>query len=137
LPLSVPSTSQVIIADLTDAAGGGDCLLELFVTDGFASQRVRSQPYELEPAGWRVWIGAPADGAQLAAGAVTYLSAQAFHLEERVASGDISWSSSLDGALGSGARLPVSLSPGRHVLTATAGGAAAAITLDVADPAGG
>lgn len=131
LPLSVPSTSQVIVADLTDAAGGDDCLLELFVTDGFASQRLRSPPYALEPAGWRVWIGSPADGAQVEATTVTRLSAQAFHLEERQASDDVSWSSSLDGALGSGARLPVSLSRGRHVLTATAREASASVAVDV------
>lgn len=130
LPLSVPSSARVITADLSHAAGGDRCLLELFVTDGFTSQRVQSQPYVLEAAGWQVWIHSPAPGAQVETSAVTQLRAEAIHLEERHDFRDISWSSSLDGALGTGARLSVSLSPGSHVLTASAMGAAAAVTVD-------
>ncbi len=130
LPLSVPSSAQAITADLSNAAGGERCLLELFVTDGFSSQRVHSPPYVLEAAGWRVWIHAPAPGAQVDASAVTQLRAEAIQLEERQDSSGISWTSSLDGALGSGARLPVLLSAGSHVLTATAMGAAATVTVD-------
>jgi len=130
LPLSVPSSSTSIIADLSNVAGGKRCLLELCVTDGFSSQRLRSPSYRLQPGGWRVWILSPEDGAQLSAGAATGLAAHAFHLEERRDSPDVSWSSSLDGALGDGARLLASLSPGTHDLTATAMGGSTTIRVE-------
>jgi hypothetical protein len=130
LPLSVPSSSEQIVADLTTVSGGQQCLLELFVTNGFASQRLRSQLYALEAAGWRMWILSPADGGHVDAGSVTTLVGQAFHAEERQASFDVAWSSSLDGALGSGGRLPVSLSSGRHMITATAQGRSTIITVE-------
>jgi hypothetical protein len=129
LPLSIPSSSRSILADLTSVAGGQRCMLELFVTDGFTSARLRSEPYAVELAGWRIWILSPADGAQIDAADITVLAAQAFQVEERNPSTDIAWSSSLDGALGSGARLPVSLSPGLHRLTATANGSSANVTV--------
>jgi hypothetical protein len=119
LPLSLPSASTTIVADLTHQAGG-DCLLELVVSDGFHTERVRSEPLALETAGWQVWIMAPADGAAVDAGEVTVLTGQAYHAEDRQPFFGLSWTSSIDGALGIGGRLPVSLSPGLHSLTATA-----------------
>jgi hypothetical protein len=130
LPLSVPSSTRAITADLSNAAGGNHCLLELLVTDGFTPQRVQSPPYMLEAAGWRIWIHSPTTGAQVQTSAVTQLRAEAIHLEQRYDFRDIAWSSSLDGSLGSGARLSVSLSPGSHVLKATAMGVAAEVTVD-------
>lgn len=49
-PLSLPSADPTITADTSTVAGGRDCLLELFVTDGFNSQRLRSEQYRLPPA---------------------------------------------------------------------------------------
>lgn len=46
------------------------------------------------------------------------LAAQGYHLEDHQPDWDVAWSSSLDGNLGTGARLQVALSPGEHTLTA-------------------
>jgi hypothetical protein len=43
LPLSVPWSTQLSVADLSHVVGGERCLLELFVRDGFTSQRLRAR----------------------------------------------------------------------------------------------
>ncbi len=67
-----------------------------------------------------VAITAPVDGASEAQGASVALMANASDPEEGDLGAAISWSSDLDGALGSGPALVVTtLSPGTHVLTAS------------------
>jgi hypothetical protein len=61
---------------------------------------------------------------------MTVLSAQAFHAEERQASTDVSWSSSVDGAPRVRGSLPVSLFPGWQMLTAIARGVSATVTVE-------
>jgi hypothetical protein len=67
-----------------------------------------------------VTIDAPADGATFAAGATVNLSATATDAEEGDLTAQISWSSSVDGALGNGGGLAVdTLSAGTHTITAS------------------
>jgi hypothetical protein len=67
-----------------------------------------------------VTIDAPADGAAFAAGATVNLSGTATDAEEGDLTAQIAWSSSMDGALGSGGGLAVdTLSVGTHTITAS------------------
>jgi hypothetical protein len=66
-----------------------------------------------------VTITAPAPGSRFAPGDAVTLAASAVDLEDGDLGARISWSSSLNGPLGTGATVTVStLSPGTHVLTA-------------------
>ncbi len=65
-----------------------------------------------------VAITAPADGAALPAGRPVRLTGSARDAEEGDLSGRISWSSDVDGALGSGGSVTATISPGAHSLTA-------------------
>jgi hypothetical protein len=119
-PLSLPTREETLVFDASALPGGDRCLLELAVTDGFHTARVRSKEYDVKPKGWVLWILAPADGAPLRSGEPVLLAAQGYHLEERRPSFDgITWTSSLDGGLGEGAQVLAALSPGDHTITAT------------------
>jgi hypothetical protein len=64
-------------------------------------------------------ITAPANNTAVSEGTAVILSATATDGEQGDLSGSVVWSSSRDGALGTGANLPVFLSRGRHTITAT------------------
>jgi len=66
-----------------------------------------------------VTITSPTEGALFGFGANVSLSASATDLEQGVVSSQIQWTSSRDGALGTGASLSRVLSVGSHVLTAS------------------
>ncbi|MCG6970717.1 MAG: S8 family serine peptidase [Gammaproteobacteria bacterium] len=66
----------------------------------------------------QVTIDSPANEATLNTNTVT-LSATASDEEDGDLAADISWNSSVDGSLGTGNNLTVSLSPGMHTITAT------------------
>jgi hypothetical protein len=131
-PLVLPGPANTIEVDATHLAGGRECLLELIVTDGFHTHRVRSGLHEVEPKGWVLWILSPAPGATLAVGEPVLLAAQGYHLEERRAGFDgIEWRSSLGGGLGTGARLLAALEPGEHAITAAMHDARAVVAVSV------
>lgn len=118
-PLGLPGGGGRLEFDTALLPGGRESLLELVVTDGLRTQRIRSGPYEVEPKGWVVWLLAPAAGAELPAGQPVLLAAQGYHLEERrPAYDEIAWDSSRAGALGTGARVLAALEPGEHTITA-------------------
>lgn len=130
-PVSLPSPGGEVTFDMDGFAGGDACLLELIVTDGFTSARLRSPSFAVAPKGWVLWILAPA-AAAIVSGNVVRLAAQAYHLEERrPAFDDINWTSSVDGSLGTGARLVASLTPGQHRLTASRHEVTAAVDVTV------
>jgi hypothetical protein len=82
-PLALPGAGGRLEFDTALLPGGRDSMLELVVTDGLRTQRIRSGPYEVEPRGWVLWLLAPAAGAQLSAAQPVLLAAQGYHLEER------------------------------------------------------
>lgn len=132
-PLSLPTSNAAIEFDTTTLAGGPRCLLELAVTDGFRTIHVRSDPYSVEPKGWLLWILSPASGAVVDRDDPVLLAAQGYHVEERRPSFDeITWSSSIDGQVGHGAQVAVTLSPGDHTITAAANGVSAEVVVSVA-----
>jgi len=77
-------------------------------------------------------IVSPPDGAQFKVSEKIKLQGYAVDLEEGiVAPGSLSWSSDLDGALGAGSILEVTLSEGTHTITLNVGGGAASATTTV------
>jgi hypothetical protein len=131
-PLSLPTRAETIVFDARTLPGGGRCLLELAVTDGFRTTRVQSQEYEVKPKGWVLWILAPAPDSSLPAGEPVLLAAQGYHVEERSPRFDgIAWTSSLDGGLGEGAQVMAALSPGEHTIRATMLDVAAEVRVSV------
>jgi hypothetical protein len=118
-PLALPGPGDTIEVNARALPGGRESLLELIVTDGFHTQRIRSDAYEVEPKGWVLWILSPPPGAALPAGEPVLLAAQGYHFEERRAGfDDIEWESSAGGGLGRGARVLATLEPGEHTITA-------------------
>jgi extracellular elastinolytic metalloproteinase len=67
-----------------------------------------------------VTITAPADGTSVTDGTAITFTGTANDAEDGDISGSISWSSSIDGGLGSGASVNATLSVGTHTITATA-----------------
>ena len=82
-PLALPGPGDTIQVDAGALPGGRECALELIVTDGFQTRRIRSDAYEVEPKGWVLQILSPAAGAKLPPGQPVLLAAQGYHLEER------------------------------------------------------
>ena len=118
-PIALPGPSGTIAVDARALPGGRECLLELVVTDGFHTHRVRSGVYEVEPKGWVLRILSLSPGATLPAGKPVVLAAQGYHFEERRAGFEpIEWESSTGGRLGSGARLLATLEPGEQTISA-------------------
>jgi hypothetical protein len=132
-PLALPGAGERIEFDTALLPGAREGLLEMVVTDGLRTRRIRSAPYEVEPKGWVLWLLAPAGGAQLAAGQPVLLAAQGYHLEEREPAYDeIAWESSRAGALGTGARVLAALEPGEHTLIARLHDVSAEVAVSVA-----
>jgi hypothetical protein len=132
-PIALPGSSRTIEVNTSSLPGGPNCMLELIVTDGFHTRRVRSDAYEVESKGWVLWVLSPADGAKLSSGQPMVLAAQGYHFEERRASFDnIEWTSSAGGYLGTGARLLTTLEPGEHTITASMHGVTAIVVVSVA-----
>jgi hypothetical protein len=132
-PLALPGAGGRLEFDTTLLPGAREGLLELVVTDGLRTQRVRSGPYAVEPKGWVLWLLAPAAGARLEAGQAMLLAAQGYHLEERrPAYDEIAWESSRGGALGTGARVLAALEPGEHTITARMHDVSAEVSVSVA-----
>jgi hypothetical protein len=136
-PLALPGPSNTIEVNAEALPGGRDCFLELIVTDGFRTRRIRSGAYEVEPKGWVLWILSPAAGAKPPSGQPVLLAAQGYHLEERRASFDnIEWESSAGGGLGTGARVLAVLDPGEQIITASMYGVTAHVAVSVVRQSG-
>ena len=123
---------QVLTAGLTepsyevflDTLPGGDTpVFQVIAFDGTRAASALSAPIPPPPGMQPTLLadGTVLSGATVPSGADVWLQATAFDPEDRTLSGDaISWSSSLDGELGTGSELVVDdLSAGSHVITAT------------------
>jgi hypothetical protein len=84
-------------------------------------------PANLAPS---VSISSPSNGASINSGDSVTLSGSATDPEDGNLSGQISWSSNLDGNLGSGANVAATLSDGNHTLTASVTDSAGATSSD-------
>ncbi len=135
LPATTSGTVIVRVQDTDRTAGNGNA-----DSVSVALVRIESQgaPGEQVPV---VTISEPVDGAVVQQGDPVVLSATANDYEDGDLSASISWSSSLDGHLGSGPNLAVgTLSLGDHLITATVTDSAAntvneSVTVTVTDQA--
>ena len=114
--------THVITAAATDSGG----------LPGEATVAVVVRPPNVPPV---IAIDSPSDGAVALSGQAVLLSATATDAEDGDLSGQVGWTSSIDGELGTGAPLTVStLSAGAHVITASVAdldGAAASASVTV------
>ena len=97
--------THTVTASVTDTAGVTSSIQVTFVV-------ISNSPPELS-------ILSPADGGQFTEGQVVGLQASANDAQQGDLSTVITWSSNIDGLLGSGAQLDVYLTPGSHTITAT------------------
>lgn len=117
-PVSLPQAAGSSTVDMRSLPGGKTCRLRLLTSDGVQTQRIDSKPFTLKARGWVAMLLAPADGTRVTGDAEIELVGQGFETEKRQAEfDDLSWTSSIDGDLGTGHRRRVRLSPGEHQIT--------------------
>jgi len=114
-------TSTTFEVDFSTLAGGNACRIKVVAGDGFNAEFDESGPFVVGNKAPLVIINSPADGFTLLTGTIITLSGSATDFEDGPLSGaSIVWSSSIDGALGSGATISPALSLGTHTITMTA-----------------
>lgn len=116
--------------DFTTIPGSSAALIKVLASDGFnTASDVSDQPFTVPAKPPVAAIVSPPAGAHFRVGELIKLQGYAVDLEEgMVASGSLSWSSDLDGALGTGGLIEVTLSEGTHTITLDGGGGAASAT---------
>ncbi|HSJ59026.1 MAG TPA: hypothetical protein VLC95_17695, partial [Anaerolineae bacterium] len=119
--------------DFTTIPGSASALIKVLATDGFhTAGDVSDEPFTVPAKPPVAVIVSPPVGAVFKVGEQIKLQGYAVDLEEgTVASGSLSWSSVLDGALGAGGLREVTLSEGTHTITLDVGGGAASATTTV------
>jgi hypothetical protein len=123
LAVGVPTSSNEIALDLDVLAGGENCRFSVKTTDGIHTVTATSDPIALPIKPCTAMILTPETGHELDRNTTLQLQGQGYWLEEhRPEFETLSWSSSLDGALGRGADIEVSgLQSGVHDIMLTAG----------------
>ena len=127
----ITETSYAV--DFTAIPGSSSALIKVLASDGFhTASDVSDQPFSVPAKPPVAGIVSPPDGAHFMVGEQITLQGYAVDLEEGiVASDSLSWSSNLDGTLGTGSILEVTLSEGTHTITLDVGGGAASVTTTV------
>ena len=110
--------------DRVSLAGSTSARIRVTVSDGTRSASVQSPVFTVAANSPEVFIHSPADNSSLLGARPLVLRATAYDPEDgRLGLSSIRWSSSIDGALGTGGSLAIStsdLTAGVHELTATA-----------------
>lgn len=121
IPVLLRTTSLSASVDVDDLPGGDRCKVAVVATNGVRSTTVQSEPFQVPVKPCRPLIQKPSSDAELSTEEVELLG-NGWWLEESTPELDqLSWRSDVDGELGRGRLLRARLSPGRHVLTLTAG----------------
>lgn len=121
IPVVLRTTSLSVSVDVDELPGGDQCRVAVVATNGIRSTTVESEPFRVPVKPCRSLIQRPSGDVELSTEEVDLLG-NGWWLEEATAELDeLSWRSDVDGELGRGRRLRAQLSPGRHVLTLTAG----------------
>lgn len=131
VPLLTSDTLTELTIDLSKLPGlvNGVGRFELFASDGLNTTVIQSAP--MTSASEKLGLGSnppwvnvltPDNGKSFAEGATVILHSSGWDLEDKVINGDsLTWSSDLDGVLGTGRLATVNdLSEGTHVITVTA-----------------
>ncbi|MEU8852200.1 hypothetical protein AB0C70_39630 [Streptomyces sp. NPDC048564] len=120
IPLCLPQWEPGTAADFDALPGGSQCRIRVMATDGMHTALADSPLFPVLRKGLIPTILYPDDEAPLPADALVTLVGQAVALENPGGfSSDLHWTSSRDGALGTGRTVEVILSAGDHVLTLT------------------
>jgi hypothetical protein len=127
----ITATSYAL--DFATIPASSAALIKVLASDGFdTASDVSDQPFAVPAKPPFAAIVSPPAGAHFKVGEMIKLQGYAVDLEEgMVASGSLSWSSDLDGALGAGGLREVTLSEGTHTITLDASGGAASATTRV------
>jgi len=116
-----PSTSKTFDVLNFSELPGGTGKLRLLATDGGNTVVVESPSFNVPIKPAHAFVVTPIDGAQVSGSWVT-LHGQGYYREEDVEEeNDLEWTSSLDGALGTGPVIQRPLSTGRHAITLAVG----------------
>lgn len=119
--------------DFAAIPGSSSALIKVLASDGFhTASDIPDQPFSVPDKLPVAGIVSPPHGGHFTVGEQINLQGYAVDLEEgMVASDSLSWSSNLDGALGTGSILEVTLSEGTHTLTLDVGSGAVSLTTTV------
>lgn len=128
---NITETSYTV--DFATIPGSSSALIKVLASDGFhTASDVSDQPFSVPAKPPVPTIVSPPDGAHFKVGEQINLRGYAVDLAEgMVASDSLSWSSDLDGALGTGDAREVTLSEGTHTITLDVNGGAASMTTTV------
>ncbi|HYH44945.1 MAG TPA: PxKF domain-containing protein, partial [Thermoanaerobaculia bacterium] len=111
-----------LVVDFDQLPGGSGVRLRVTASDGINSGNALSSGFAVPSKLPAVEILGPSAGEIFRLGDLVWMRAHAYDADDGILDGDaVRWTSSLDGALGSGASLPLTtLSAGRHTLTVEA-----------------
>jgi len=142
MPIVIETSATSVAWNVDDYPSGDAPVLVVYVTDGTRSSEDRSAVLSVPDRDPEVIISSPADGMRIRRGDTVVLTADIIDPERGfMPLADVDWTSSRDGALGTGISLEVaSLSLGQHTLTATFTDSAAntatdQVTIEVTDGA--
>lgn len=120
-PLTTPMPHTEFEIDFEDLPGGR-CRVGILATDGVNTVLAQSRSFRSPVKPCFAMILAPADEARVPAGVPTVLQGQGYWREERRPElTQLSWTSSIDGDLGTGALVEALLSLGAHRIELRAG----------------
>ncbi|MFQ5813280.1 MAG: carboxypeptidase regulatory-like domain-containing protein [Anaerolineae bacterium] len=134
VPLSADLIENRYVVDTDWLAGGDQARIRVIASDGINTGTAEVESLDVTRKGPRVSIVAPEDGYQIRPGDPLVLWSHAYDLEDgALPNNALSWSSDLQGALGSGPELVVSdLLRGVHRITLTGRDSDANVTRDSA-----
>jgi hypothetical protein len=117
--LALDWTDQQLPVLLGALAGSEEAMVRILATDGFNTFTVSSSPFTVEGKAPRVKILTPDDGIIMVSGQRVVALGTGFDLEDGLlVSNALSWSSNLNGPLGTGLQLDLCiLTPGMHEIT--------------------
>ena len=123
--LAVDWPGQSLGIDSSGLAATTNALIRVIASDGFNTASAQSAAtFTVQPHAPRVSVNAPRDGSVFIGNVQLFLDASAIDMQDGALKGtNVQWSSSIDGALGSGAIVTFNakrLSEGRHTITVTA-----------------
>jgi hypothetical protein len=121
-PLSLVTDAMSHDVDLDNLPGGSACRIAVICSDGFNTVQATSSAFELSPRPCQAFILSPSEGETFRPEESITLVGQGYWMEEdQPEYDDLSWWSSIDGALGRGATVTATLRVGLHTITLASG----------------